>query len=121
MRDRSIVSLRVQPSDDGLVLCVRGDLDLAGRHEIQPWVIVAVAVAPRVTLDLADVAFCSSEGLAMLVECAQRARAERSTLTIVNPSARIEQLLANTGLEHLLTGSTDRRAPSCPPAPPSGD
>lgn len=116
MTDRSIASLHVRQSQDGLALCVSGELDLAGRDEIEPWVIVAVSVAPRVVLDLADVTFCSSQGLAMLVACEARARAERCDLVVVNPGARITQLLAITGLEHLVTSGTDPRAPSPSPS-----
>jgi anti-anti-sigma factor len=116
MTDRSIASLHVRQSSDGLMLCVSGELDLAGRDEIEPWVIVAVSVAPRVVLDLAGVRFCSSQGLAMLVACEQRAQAEHCELVVVNPSARIVQLLAITGLERLLARPPDPGAPSPSPS-----
>jgi anti-anti-sigma factor len=116
MTDRSIASLHVRQSSDGLLLCVSGELDLAGRDEIEPWVIVAVSVAPRVVLDLTEVTFCSSQGLAMLVVCEERARAERCELVVVNPSPRITQLLAITGLEHLLSSPYDPCAPTPSPS-----
>ncbi|HEX4492475.1 MAG TPA: STAS domain-containing protein [Acidimicrobiia bacterium] len=116
MTDRSIASLHVRQSSDGLVLGVIGELDLAGRDEIEPWVIVAVCVAPRVVLDLTDVTFCSSQGLAMLVVCEERARVEHCELVVVNPSARITQLLAITGLEHLVASDHNECAPSPSPS-----
>jgi anti-sigma B factor antagonist len=119
MTDRSIASLQVRQSQDGLALCVSGELDLAGREEIEPWVMVAVSVAPRVVLDLADVTFCSSQGLAMLVTCDERARVEGCELVVVNPRARILQLLALTGLDHLVSFAEETGAPSSTPSPGS--
>jgi anti-anti-sigma factor len=116
MQDRSIATLQVRQSQDALVLCVSGELDLAGRDEVEPWVVVAVSVAPRVVLDLAGVTFCSSQGLAMLVACDARARAEHCDLVVVNPSPRISQLLGITGLDHLVS-SNESCAPSSLPSP----
>jgi anti-anti-sigma factor len=110
-----MVSLRLGPSDDGLVLRASGELDLAGRDEIRPWIMDAVCVASRVVLDLTELTFCSASGLAMLVECDAKARSVASELVLV-PGRRLAQLLAIIDLGHLVCTDAPAPASSLPPS-----
>jgi anti-sigma B factor antagonist len=56
----------------------------------------------RVVVDLADVSFLDSSGLACLVEANRRLTAQEQVLVITNVDANVERLLSLTGLDQVL-------------------
>jgi anti-sigma B factor antagonist len=101
---RSMPSATVAVADtaDALVLQIRGELDIASRDDIEPVIMVALAVTPAVVLDVSEVDFCDSQGLAMLIACTQEAAAEGTTFTIANPRPQMRRLIEITDLTRLL-------------------
>lgn len=101
-RSTPSATISVAESDDGLVLHVRGELDLTSRDDIEPVIMVALAVTPAVVLDVQELEFCDSQGLAMIVACMQQATAGQTAFTIANPRPQVQRLLEITDLTRLL-------------------
>ena len=89
---------------NGVRIRVTSDLDLAGSRDLLHTV-MSVAPGPlhEVILDLADVDFVDSSGLAVLIDAQARLLARQVRMTVVNPSTRFAELLELTGTAHLLT------------------
>jgi anti-sigma B factor antagonist len=96
----------VDRDDDHIVLAVAGELDIGtverlrlavGRH-LRPGVLV--------TLDLAEVTFCDSTGLAALVGIYKRLAATGGRLVLRAPIPRVLNLLTVTGLTRVMTVTT---------------
>jgi anti-sigma B factor antagonist len=81
-----------------LLLRICGDLDLASRDRIERTVLAAVVSTSAVTLDLARVTLCDSQGVAMLVAAHEKATAEGTTLTIRNAQPNVQRVFEISGL-----------------------
>jgi anti-anti-sigma factor len=90
----------VRPVGDGVVHA-RGELDIRTCDELER---VAGAEADRggqVLLDLSELTFCDSTGLAGLVRVHRRATAAGGELVLRAPVPRVRSLLELTGLDGL--------------------
>ena len=88
-------------STDGGVIVLRlsGELDLATVADIQRSVDAIAAQAPEhLVIDLTEVTFMDSSGIALLLEIAQ----SRSRTELRNPTPLIRRVLEMTGLTEIL-------------------
>jgi anti-anti-sigma factor len=84
-----------------LVLRLGGDLDIAARPSIEPVVMAAVRSAKAVTLDLRDLSFCDSAGVAMMIAVAQKAAAQGTRLSACNARSSVRGLFEIAHLDVL--------------------
>lgn len=85
----------------GLVL--RGDLDAYTRQEFTSRLDAALAKsAGNVTLDLSEVGFMDSSGLAAIVAAAKRLRERGDELVLESPPAMVTKVLEMTGVNKLV-------------------
>ncbi|HEY7628902.1 MAG TPA: STAS domain-containing protein [Ilumatobacteraceae bacterium] len=90
------VELRAIDSDR-MLLVVRGEIDLMTATSFRAAVESALSDTPsRLVLDLADVGFIDSSGLAVLIEASRR-----TTVALRHPSASTERVLEASGLTEL--------------------
>ena len=81
------------------VVTVGGDLDLSSVSVLQEHlVIVLSSLGPCIALDLRELTFMDSSGLALLVRCWKLASAAGGTLRLVAPPPHVVRKLATTGL-----------------------
>jgi anti-sigma B factor antagonist len=85
-----------------LILRVCGELDLASRAVVEPAVLAAIPTAYAVVLDLVDLTFCDSSGLALFVAAKQEAEAAGTALTLRNPKPAVARVLELSGLDQAL-------------------
>jgi anti-sigma B factor antagonist len=85
-----------------LVLHLGGELDMASRDVIESAVMAAIPSAYKVVLDLSDLTFCDSSGIAMFVAASEKARAEGVQLTLENLQPRVAHVFEVTGVGPLL-------------------
>jgi anti-sigma B factor antagonist len=69
------LSVRVEPLDDAVVLSVSGEIDLVTAPQLSESINAAMdQEPPTLVVDLSDVDFLASAGMAVLLGCNQRAR-----------------------------------------------
>jgi anti-sigma B factor antagonist len=74
--------IEVSESGATLVVQIGGELDLQSRDSIEPAVMAAIASSSSVIVDLAQLTFCDSHGVAMFIAAIEKARAEGTALAI---------------------------------------
>jgi anti-sigma B factor antagonist len=88
----------VERGDGQVLLAVTGDLDIASAAEFRDVSLRALGIDPvTLVLDLTDVPFIDSSGIAVLVLLRRKARSRRSELRLVT-HRRIDSVLRVTGL-----------------------
>jgi anti-sigma B factor antagonist len=92
--------LTVQPVGDDVVR-VSGELDIRTCERLERTAGELVDHGRPVVLDLAELTFCDSTGLAVLVRLHKRAEAAGSQLVLRSPVPRVQNLLTLTGLTRL--------------------
>jgi anti-sigma B factor antagonist len=92
--------LTVQPVGDDVVR-VSGELDIRTCERLEQLAGELVDNGHRVVLDLGELTFCDSTGLAVLVRLHKRAEAAGGTLVLRSPVPRVHNLLTLTGLTRL--------------------
>ena len=92
----------VREEDGNLVLVIGGELDSTSRPSIEPAVLAAIASTSAVTFDLRDLAFCDSNGIAMLIEATLAADTHGCTLTVRNTKPSIRRVFDIAALGELL-------------------
>ena len=81
-------------------LALRGELDIATVRVLEDELrAVWSRDVLRVELDLRDLTFIGSSGIAALLEANSRARDNRCTLTLVRGTARVQRIFEITGIE----------------------
>lgn len=89
--------------DGFCVVDVDGEIDLAVARLLTAELEKAVAeCSPRVLIDLTNLTFIDSTGLASLVAAHRCATAAGGGVRLVGPNARIAKVLAITQLDHVL-------------------
>jgi anti-sigma B factor antagonist len=85
------VEIDVRAVDGAVVIALVGDLDIAGARRLQPCVDAALqSTVGGVVIDVGDLAFIDSSGIAALLAARERAleSGRRFTLVRVGPQAR---------------------------------
>jgi anti-anti-sigma factor len=96
------ITLLVQPFGDGVVK-VSGELDLRTRDQLVHGAAEFADRGGRLVLDLSELTFCDSTGLAGLVRLHKRVAAAGGTLVLRAPAPRVRHLLSLTGLTRLFS------------------
>ncbi len=90
-------TLELSPLVDGAGIKLTGELDLATAQQLRE-ALAAVASASEVVLDLSELTFMDSSGLAVLVSLAG-SRNGNGPIVLLDPTPSIERLLAIVELE----------------------
>jgi anti-sigma B factor antagonist len=84
-----------------LVLRVCGELDMDSRSVIEPAIVAAVVSAESVVLDLAELTFCDSSGIAMFCAIREKAIAEETPLALRNLVGVVARVFSIAGIDAL--------------------
>jgi anti-anti-sigma factor len=94
----------VRRTDHATVLAVSGELDLASSATLGQALEEAGGSEPElVVLDLREVEFMDSSGLAVIVKAHQRAQNAGHRLGVINGSPQVQRLLSLTGMDERMT------------------
>jgi anti-sigma B factor antagonist len=108
------LKIDISVTGDSATVAVAGEIDLYTAAGLQAEADRALErPVAQLFLDLADVTFCDSQGLAVLVWIDRKARAQGSHLTIVNPTRIVTRVMQITGLDttlDVLHGDSDKPA-----------
>jgi anti-sigma B factor antagonist len=105
--ERRILTVQAQAHDSATVLRVAGEVDLLTAPELKAEIEQALGAEPRVlVVDLSEVGFLGSSGLAVLVQ-AQELAGERTDVRVVaNSPATLDPLLVVGLGQHLAVFAT---------------
>jgi anti-sigma B factor antagonist len=83
-----------------VVLRISGELDAANRDVIEPAVMAAIASSPGgVILDLGELTFCDSRGVAMFVDLGEKAKAQGTDLAARHPLPPVRRVFELAALD----------------------
>jgi anti-anti-sigma factor len=100
-RTQLLVEELASESDGGTVLRIHGELDLTTADQLRRAAAPHLAAGGRLVLDLSQVTFCDSTGLAVLVGFHKRLVAVGGGLELYAPVQRVQHLLMITGLNRV--------------------
>jgi anti-anti-sigma factor len=101
--ERPILRLSTSRAGDTATVSAAGEIDLHTAAGLEAEAVRALDQGPaRLILDLAEVTFCDSQGLAVLVRLDRLARERGSHLTIVNATRIVARVMRITGLDTAL-------------------
>lgn len=99
-----LLEVSTREYDRHALVAMRGELDLAGAAGLRDRLRAACETAAgRVILDMGELSFIDSTGLAILVEYDQRTRHAGGRLVLVAPQPAVVRILGITGLDRRLT------------------
>ncbi|MDQ6804092.1 MAG: STAS domain-containing protein [Actinomycetota bacterium] len=94
----------VRRTDHAIVVGVTGELDLVSSTALEEALVQLDGSGPGfVILDLSDVEFMDSAGLAVLVRAHQRAKGAGQGFGVVNAAPQVLRLLSVTGMDERVT------------------
>jgi anti-sigma B factor antagonist len=99
---KSSASVEVSQETGTLILRLHGELDMASRDVIEPAVLAAIPSAYAVVLDLRDLTFCDSTGIAMFLAAHEKAKSAGTTLTLDNIQPSVARVLRICGVDTVL-------------------
>lgn len=85
-----------------MILRLCGELDLASRDSIEPAVLAAIPTVSKVILDLGDLTYCDSIGIAMFIAAHEKAKAEGTTLVLGNLPPCVRRVFEISGIDAVL-------------------
>jgi anti-sigma B factor antagonist len=104
MSDPEIVEVKVQSLDDGVILSPKGDIDLGRAPSFRQHISAVQATKPRrLIIDLAEVPYMDSSGVATLIEAMQIARRSGSKLILSSMQERVRSIFEIARLDVVFT------------------
>jgi anti-sigma B factor antagonist len=104
MSDSGQIEVKIRKEDDAVVVQPIGEIDLscsvALRHQLRE---VQSARPNRLVIDLRDVPYMDSSGVATLVESLQVARRDRTTLVLCSLQERVKSVFEIARLDMVFT------------------
>jgi len=98
------LTIDVQPRDGGLTITPCGEVDLASSPVLRRALQQALAASEgTVVVDLHDVPYMDSSGVATLVEALQTCRKQARELILARPGERVESIFAISKLDSVFT------------------
>jgi anti-anti-sigma factor len=95
-----------------VVLRVRGEIDISSAGELLDTIVcAAVGGAAEVQLDLTEVTFFDSSGIAALVKAHRRLSERDVAVGVVGSSPAVQHVLALTGVDRLMAAPSDEPGP----------
>ena len=99
-RVEGLLEVRVDYEAETAIIGLRGDLDLATAEVLESTLQAIEAGNVRgIVLDLSELEFCDSTGLAVIMRAITRGHENGDRLSLLRPNAQVERLFLLTGLE----------------------
>ena len=94
--------IEVSESGTALVLRIGGELDAASRISIEPAVMSATVSAGSAIMDLAELTFCDSSGIAMFIAAHENAKAHGTVIAIRHVRRPVRRVFEIANLDSLI-------------------
>lgn len=97
------MSFQVDETSDSSTVFLKGEIDLDRSPAARKVLLTAVSRGRPVAVDLADVSYMDSSGIASLVEAYQKARAAKTEFVLVRVSVAVMKVLTLARLDKIFT------------------
>jgi anti-anti-sigma factor len=99
----AIVEFSTRECNGRLVVCLRGELDVADAAKVAVALVQVAVLARQVILDVEGLEFIDSSGLAALVRARKHARHAGGDLLLAAPQPQMRRILAMTRLTEVFS------------------
>ncbi len=107
------MDISVESTDDGVTLRPAGDVDLSSSRELQQTIKRAMEGKPeRLIVDLTNVPYMDSSGVATLVEAMQIARKQSTRLVLCCMQSKVRSIFEIARLDRVFTIVDDAESAS---------
>ena len=96
--------VQLSDADGVLVLGIGGDVDRESRDLVERVLLAEVGSAPTIVLDLDEVTFCDSAGIAMFIAVHTKAEDRGTALAFQNAGPLVRRMFEVAGIAGLLSG-----------------
>lgn len=97
------MSFKVADGTDGRTVFLAGEIDLERSPEARKVLLAAVVAGKSVTVDLGEVSYMDSSGIASLVEALQQAKARGTGFALDRVSGQVQRILSLARLDQVFT------------------
>ena len=97
----NLMAFETREIDGTAVIALSGDIDLQSSPAVRQQLLTTFEVHDRVVVDLADVTYIDSSGVASLVEAFQVARKKGGYFALANVSAAVMRVLSLARLDRV--------------------
>ncbi|MBL0926124.1 MAG: STAS domain-containing protein [Phycisphaerales bacterium] len=102
------MELKVEKLDNAVVVSPTGDIDLSCSRDFQQWLKKSLeSRPPRLIVDLANVPYMDSSGVATLVEAMQIARRQSTKLVLSGLQPKVRSIFEIARLDRVFTLAAD--------------
>lgn len=96
-------NIRFEKTDQKCDIFVSGEVDLSNSPELRKTILGALKVVQDVIVNLSEVTYIDSSGIAALVEGLQLANTKDKTFTLTQPSNQVRSILELARLDQVFT------------------
>lgn len=91
--------IKFKKIDDGCIIYATGEIDLSNSHQLRKTILAALKTDQKVYVDLSQVGYIDSSGIASLVEGLQFSKSNNKEFFLSNPSSQVKAIIDLTRLE----------------------
>ena len=95
--------IKFEKNDNGTIIYATGEIDLSNSHELRKTILAALKADIRVEVDLSEVSYIDSSGIASLVEGLQFAKSKSKEFVLSNPSTQVKAIMELARLDKVFT------------------
>lgn len=95
--------IKFKKTDNGCIIYAAGEVDLSNSHQLRKTILGALKTDTRVEVDLSDVSYIDSSGIASLVEGLQFAKSKSKLFVLSNPSKQVKAIMELARLDKVFT------------------
>jgi len=95
--------IKFEKIDDDCIIYATGDIDLSNSQELRKTLLAALKTNQNVYVDLSDVNYIDSSGIASLVEGLQFSKSNNKVFILKNPSKQVSAIMELARLDQVFT------------------
>jgi anti-sigma B factor antagonist len=95
--------IKFKKIDDGCIVYATGEIDLSNSHELRKTILAALKTDSKVEVDLSEVSYIDSSGIASLVEGLQFAKSHSKSFVLSNPIKQVTAIIELASLDKVFT------------------
>lgn len=95
--------IKFEKVEDGCIVYATGEIDLSNSHALRKTILAALKTNPKVYVDLSDVSYIDSSGIASLVEGLQFSKSKNKEFVLTNPSKQVRAIMELARLDKVFS------------------